>query len=184
MFAKAVFLLALASGLRVSQLAALTRHQSLTCFEVGDAAVSLAPSPTFLAKNERVGHRLGPVRVPAWLVEGVHHALCPVAALRRYLSLSPGDHERLWVFPGSLRICNAWDLSKVICGVIKEAVPGSSPRANQVRSCASSLVFLRSFDLSVVLESGQWASIRSFVTRYLAPHIGDVPCVAMGALPN
>ena len=103
-FEKAVFLLALASGLRVSQLAALTRHQSLTSFEAGDAAVSLAPSPTFLGKNERVGHRLGPVRVPAWLVEGVHHALCPVAALRRYLALFPGVHERF-----------SWQLESVYC---------------------------------------------------------------------
>ena len=55
---KALFLIALASGLRSSQLKALTRFPPWTSFAEDDSRVSLAPSANFLAKNEREDHRL------------------------------------------------------------------------------------------------------------------------------
>ena len=49
----ALFLVALASGFRASQLKALTRFPRYTSFTTDGSAVSLAPSPMSLAKNER-----------------------------------------------------------------------------------------------------------------------------------
>ena len=137
------------------------------------------------AKNERRGHSLGPLVVPAWLSEGVHHQLCPVAALRDYIRCVPaGSEDKLWLWPDSLRPCSPAHLATVICRVITAGDQGTSPKAHQVRSYAASLAYLRSFDLSKVQEAGQWASCVSFVTRYLATHLSDVPCVAMTVAPN
>lgn len=47
---RAVFLIALASELRVSQIAALVRAPSLPQFSTGDLSVSLAPHPRLLTK--------------------------------------------------------------------------------------------------------------------------------------
>ena len=59
-FEKALFLLAVASGLRSSQLHALTCQPGLTVFSAGFSSVSLAPSPGLLAKIEREGLVLDP----------------------------------------------------------------------------------------------------------------------------
>ena len=61
---KALFLVAMASGLRSSQLHALTRHPAWLVFAPDGQRVSLAPSPKFLAKNEREGHVLTPYHHP------------------------------------------------------------------------------------------------------------------------
>lgn len=107
-FAITVFLLALASGMRESQWAALTRSH------------------------------------------------IPLSVLfKRYLNSFTCNSDRLWIKPHNNKAYNPWDLMKAICQVIKEAVPGS----NQVRSCASSIAFLRSFDLTKVSSQGQWAHL-------------------------
>ena len=62
---RALFLVAMASGLRASQLHALTRHPSWLVFATDGGRVSLAPSPRFLAKNEREGLVLTPIVIRA-----------------------------------------------------------------------------------------------------------------------
>ena len=62
---KAAFLIALATGLRISQLGALPRAPGMLGYGPSDSLVSLAPRSDFLAKNARSGHVLGPVVVPA-----------------------------------------------------------------------------------------------------------------------
>ena len=77
----------------MSQLAALKHAIMFTRFSQDDTSVSLAPHPLFLAKNEREGHRLGPVSFPMWKENGGHHTLCPVAALREYMERRRGEAE-------------------------------------------------------------------------------------------
>ena len=180
---RALFLIALASGHRVSQLAALVRGPAFLRFFPGDAGVSLAPFPGFLAKNERDRHRLAPGFVRAWSGGGIPHALCPVAALRAYLRVVGGPSDALWVFPSSGTPLRADAVSRVLTKVIVEADPGASPRAHQIRSYSSSLAFFRTFDLEGVAAAGQWASPSVFVSRYLNPLLADTPCVVMGGVP-
>ena len=78
---KALFLMALASGLRSSQLFALIRHPSWLVFSQDGRQVSLAPSPGFLAKNERIGHSVSPCVLRAWMVGSAFHPLCLVGTL-------------------------------------------------------------------------------------------------------
>ena len=180
---KALFLVALASGLRVSQLRALTRSENLTKFAPDSSQVTLAPNPKFIAKNERLHHRMKPVMVPA-LIEGERpHSLCPVVALRKYMREVVGDDENLWIWPRTQQAMSTAQVAKLIRQVIEEADPGKAPMAHDVRGCASSLAFGRSLDPYQVQLAGQWASCSTFVNRYLFPRVTESHCVAMGSLP-
>ena len=185
LFSRTLFLVAMATGHRVSQLAALLRSPEFTRFGPDDSSVTLATRPLFLAKNERAGHRMKPVTIHAWLTGGTHHPLCPVKAMREYLSATSGSSNvNLWLDPHSARPLNSSALAKHLVHIIHLADPLSHPRAHQVRKYASSLAFFRSFDIETVREAGQWSSPKSFVQRYLLPHLTNVPCVAMGSTPG
>ena len=184
-FRRALFLTAMASGLRVSQLHALTRHPSLTYFSDNDSSVSLAPSPRFLAKNEREGHRLEPFIIPAWLGGGARQSLCPVLALRSYIndtSNAPLDH--LFVFPRSGKACSRRQIVNLLKEIIIEGDPGSQPQSRDLRSFSASLAYFRLFDVDRTQVQGQWKSSHSFCNNYFKENLPDVPCVAMGTLPS
>ena len=181
---KAIFLVAMATGHRVSQMAALLRTPQFMRFGLNDSSVTLAPKPLFLAKNERAGHRMSPVVVPAWITPAGHHPLCPVAALRAYISATPSaSGPELWVDPQSSKVLKTRDLASSLVHLISTADPLSQPKAHQVRKYASSLAFFRSFDVEQVRQAGQWSSAASFVQRYLQPHLSNTRCVAMGSAP-
>lgn len=185
LFRRALFLLALASGLRASQIYALSRLPAWTVFSAGDRQVSLAPVPSFLAKNERDGHCLLPIIVPAWWDGDSPHALCPVSALRRYLlATARSRSSHLFVWPATLQPCSRVHIARVLCDTVEAADPGKCPRGHDVRRCASTLHFLRSHSLEATRKAGQWSSVLTFVRRYLDVRLLDVPCVAMSSLPT
>ena len=79
-----IFLLALATGARVSELAALPREDEFVVFS-GDG-VTLFPNPNFLARNENPNIRRDPIFIHKLLLDsGTNHPLCLVEALRSYL---------------------------------------------------------------------------------------------------
>lgn len=95
---KALFLIALATGLRASQLGAVTEH-NWTTFATRFSSVSLVPAPTNLTKNESEDYRLQPVLIPAWIESRQHHKLCSVLALHQhqYMKLtSQANKDHLW----------------------------------------------------------------------------------------
>ncbi|XP_045133532.1 transcription termination factor 2-like isoform X2 [Portunus trituberculatus] len=129
---KALFLVAMASGLRASQLHALIRHPSWLVFSRDGQRVSLAPSPKFLAKNEREGHSLAPMVLQAWMEGLHHHPLCPVESLQQYVgSTSGSQHARLFIWPDIHKPLSRIHISKVLCGVIEEADPGHAPKGTK-----------------------------------------------------
>lgn len=87
-FRKALFLITLASGLRISQLESLTRFPAWTVFWPLLELVSLAPSPTHLAKIEGEDHCLPLVIVPSFMDGGSLYSLCLVWALYDYSQLT------------------------------------------------------------------------------------------------
>ena len=182
---KTIFLIAMATGHRVSQLAALLRTDQFMRFGPNDSSVTLAPKPLFLAKNEREGHRMSPVLVPAWMTPSGHHPLCPVAALRTYVSTTSAfSGAELWANPTSLKALKTVGLATALVNLISSADPESKPKAHQVRKYASSLAFFRSFDVEQVRRAGQWSSSASFIHRYLQTHLSHAQCVAMGSAPQ
>lgn len=181
---KALFLVAMASGLRASQLHALVRHPSWLVFSPDGSRVSLAPSPKFLAKNERDGHVLTPIVLRAWL-EGVQpHPLCPVEALRRYVAASPQrTHTRLFLWPSTATPLTRLHVSKLLCSTIEAADPGKAPRGQDVRAMSATLAFLQHYSLDQTVREGQWASARSFIHHYLDHSLPAVPCASMAGPP-
>lgn len=181
---RAIFLLALATGFRASQLAALTRHPNFTNFGSEGTSLTLAPSPKFLAKNERADYLLAPLQIPALIEKGQHLPLCPVQATDTYIQSTPGlSKEHLFYNSRSHNPLGPRSISKLLCRVIEIADPGNSPRAHSVRGVAASLAFLRSHSLTRVQELGGWASTESFLNRYLLHDQRTTNCVAMGTVP-
>ncbi|KAG0721144.1 hypothetical protein GWK47_006512 [Chionoecetes opilio] len=134
---KALFLVALATGFRASQLRALTRFPQWTTFSRDGSAVSLSLSPKVLGKNERQDHRLQPVVVPAWSAgdAGTH----PCARFRRsrcYLDASePWACDLQFLFRDPVTGSSPHhqgDWAGRLRGVIESADPGHAPRAHDV----------------------------------------------------
>ena len=174
----------MATGHRVSQLAALLRTHQFMRFGLDDSSVTLTPKPLFLAKNEREGHRVSPVLVPAWMSPSGHHPLCPVASLRAYVAATASySGNALWVNPPSLKVLKSADLATNLVRQISIADPQSQPKAHQVRKYASTLAFFRSFDVEHVRRAGQWSSSANFIQHYLQPHLSDAQRIAMGSAP-
>ena len=181
---KALFLTAMASGMRASQLHALTRHPAWLVFSEDGRRVSLAPSPKFLAKNEREGHILSPIVIQAWMDRDHHHLLCPVEALRRYVEASQQrTHHRLFLWPTSGKPLSRIQISKMLCSTIEAADPGKAPKGKDIRAMSSTLAFLRHYSVDQSLREGQWASDRSFVHHYLDQSLQAVPCSTMAGPP-
>ena len=181
---KALFLVAMASGLRASQLHALIRHPAWLVFTPDGRRVSLAPSPKFLAKNEREGHTLTPLVIQAWMDGPSHHPLCPVDALRQYLVVTPyHTNTRLFIWPTTRKPMSRLQISKLLCTIINEADPGKAPKGKDVRTMSSTLAFLQHFSLDLAKRDGQWASDHSFVYHYLDHSLEAVPCVSMAGPP-
>ena len=123
-FREALFLIAVATGHRVSHLAALLRTHQLMRLDRDDSSVTQDPKPLFLAKIERAGHRMSPVVVPAWITPAGHHSLCPVASLRAYVSAtSSASGPDRWLIPHSSRVLKTSDLASRL---VRHLGPGSS----------------------------------------------------------
>ena len=182
---RALFLVAMASGLRASQLHALLRIPGCLVIAEDSSQMSLAPDPAFLAKNEREGHILSPVVIPAWRVDGHPHDLCPVAALEQYIEATRDTQEsRLFLSSTTGSPLSRRQLSTLLCRIIQTADPGHGPVAQDIRRLSSTLAFLRQYSVDMVRRDGQWSSSYSFVHHYLQMGLRDVPCVAMSGAPS
>ena len=97
-----LFLLALATGGRVSEIHALLRGEDFISFN--DSGVTLYPNPNFLCKNEDPGCRRGPIFISSLReTDGSLHKLCPVHHLRRFLNLTSSTPSvKLFVKPSDL----------------------------------------------------------------------------------
>lgn len=115
-------------------------------------------------KSENMRHSLLPFHVPAWIVRGSHHALCPVKALLQYLESTRGaSSEFLFVNSANYtKPLSATSIASILIKVIQEADPDTSPKAHEARAFASTLAFLRSHSLEQVREGGQWKSYSGF----------------------
>jgi len=86
LFLKTLFLTALASGKRVSELAALQR--SPLSLAPRDSAITLSVRKGFLHKNQTADRTPAALTIPALLVLDAHHKLCPVRTIKVYVRRS------------------------------------------------------------------------------------------------
>ena len=134
-----IFLIALASGGRVSEISALRRGPDFT-YVTPSGHLSLQPGPDFLAKNEDPQQRRKPWRISP--LPGDDPSLCPVATTQDYLDcmadITFGSLFRHHISGKPLTV------AAVRCrltSLIKRCNPGSIPKTHDLRKMASSLAF-------------------------------------------
>ena len=176
---KAVFLLALASGARASELAALSRDEKWISFNE-DGSLLLRPDPSFLAKNELPAERWNPWSIPA--LEGDDKALCPVQSLRDYLeATSSAKTSSLFLNQIGSKALSTANISSILCQVIKAGDKDSFPSGHDVRKVASSLAFFRGMELSALSRYTGWRS-RGVFTKHYCTRLNELKlsCVSAG----
>lgn len=183
---KAVFLLALASGRRRSEIHAVA-FDSIQYSDV-DGSLILYPQIGFLAKTQLAEDGrscLDPITVPplsnVLSPDMDEKKSCPVRALQYYLKKTEGfrsDTVRLFVSHRTGK-----DIAKgTISGWIKRAValayqhtPGLSTdqkrmlrvKAHEVRAFSASWALLKGVPLDSILRAGRWRSHTTFTNYYL-----------------
>ena len=177
LFKKTLFLTALASGNRASELSAI-RRDSIN-FLPGNKGVIMSVRPGFLYKNQRMDRTPPNITFPA--LEDFP-PLCPVKCLKLYLERTePVDRNpSLFLNPITNSNIQRPVLSLWLCRTIKEFCPESIPKAHDVRKQAASLAWVKGIPPNQIVEAAFWSSSSVFVDRYLNNQVStNVPCVAL-----
>ena len=183
---KTVFLLALASGKRRSEIHAWLA--SSVYFNADYSRATLSPSPAFLAKNQLASDGpacVQPVVIPA-LAPGLDldlledRSLCPVRALRIYLDRTKDSRKDKNLLFISMKKGFRKDISKStvshwIKDTIKtcytladnETLQVSRVKAHDVRALSASLAFKGGIPLEQILSACYWRSHNTFTNFYL-----------------
>ena len=183
---KTVFLLAMASAGRRSELHALRFDQNYIQFKPKGAGVTLYFSPEFMRKNQKPNQVNDPWYIPAIPTGKPEFGApnCPVIALRyyhRYLTEHPElrkDRRRLFVpikDNNAGKELSASSISRWICTTIVDSHAATqdsknlsgSVKAHEVRAVATSLQLFNKADLHSVMKAGRWSSGGTFTSFYL-----------------
>ena len=178
---KTLFLLALASAKRISELHALSYRVSHTR---GWGEVSFSFVTGFVAKTQApssLAPRFEGISVPA-LPNARNNRngrlLCPVRAVKVYLDRTAPHRprcERFFVTAGRSKkeiaktTVSFW-LRKTISLAYElsgTALPVPAPRARETRGIAPSILFRKNFAVDQVLKSGTWRRHTTFMRHYL-----------------
>lgn len=164
LFLKTLFLTALASGNRASELSASVR----TGLSLTDAKAVLPTHPSFLFKNQNPQNPTPPdITFPAI---GNAHSLCPVTALRKYLAATQTlPHEDfVFIHPKSSKPLKAGRLSYWLAQAIKIGDPQAiRPAGHDIRKVGHSIAAFRNSTPRSILENGFWHNASVFVQKYL-----------------
>ena len=178
---KCLFLTALASGNRVSEITAVPRH-AVTWLNEGSRVV-LAVKSGFIYKNQRMNRAPPNITFDECRDGEIIHPLCPIRALKTYLERTNEftKGSKLFVNPQTGRDLNKGSIALWLCRTIQRFCPDSIPRAHDIRKMAASLAWVRGVDPSEIIASAFWARSDTFINRYLQANLRvSVPCVALG----
>ena len=180
---KVVFLLALASGKRRSELHALAFDR--IAWKEDGSSVKLGVIPSFVAKTQLAFMPAMTFSIPALstsLGQGMEEdvKLCPVRALRVYVDRTRELHigkKLLFVsyqknFSKDIRAptISGW-IKKCVIYCYEQAAGARSGsfrvRAHDVRALAASLAFHHHVPITEIMEACSWSSHNTFTTYYL-----------------
>ena len=175
---KTLFLLALASAKRVSELQALSK---VVGFRGEDCIVKYVD--VFVAKTESLENpipRSFIIKGLAPLTEGMQERLlCPVRCLKYYLDRIEnlrGSHSRLFCsLSNPAKPLSKNGMSFLLKSLIRDAHINFSPnderilkvKAHDIRSMATSLAFKKNIALDKILEAANWRTKNIFASVYL-----------------
>ena len=179
---KSLFLVALATGNRVSELAAMSRGS--TTFSPKFTSVVIPVKPGFLYKNQSMFKTPPNITIKALFNEDKsHHRLCPVDALRHWLRLSePWGSDTIFINPKSKKPMNSGSISSYLVHTINAAIPKTFAKAHDLRKISASLAWVRGIPPHEIVRSLFWNNSSTFIRKYLVP-LKDRPvnCVAAGS---
>lgn len=179
---KTVFLIALASGRRRSEIHALTADEACVNFTHDESAVELHVYPGFLAKNQLPSVAHTGITIPALPRDTDDSAihLCPVRALKAYLRrvshIRKGRHRLFisfrhnWTKEVSASTISRWIVETIKLAYNLSGEQESCPdnvNAHEVRALSTSWAWLNHVPLDKVLRAGYWSSESSFIRFYL-----------------
>ena len=175
---KTRFLLAIATGNRVSEIHAITRNGLSRIDE--NSPVQLAVKPGFLYKNQRANR--SPPNIEVFPLSSGSPTLCPVKNLALYLRLTSSvDRGPLFINSRTNSPIHKSTVSRLICQVIEEADPGKFPKAHDTRRVDTSIAWTRGLEPSEITKRTFWRSSNIFIERYLS-HKGVFNCVALNTV--
>ena len=179
---KTVFLLALASGRRRSEIHALSATSGSVKFSADKSAVNLHFFPGFLAKNQLPSVAGLPLEIPALSGSVSETVLCPVRALSIYMQRTKPfrkGRKRLFVsyVKGYDKEISACTVSRWIVDTVRSSYDNSDSTshkicAHELRALSSSFAWLNKVPLDSVLRAGYWRSENSFIKCYLRDTAG------------
>jgi len=182
---KTMFLIALASGKRRSEIAALVADQRHLQFADGFSSVTLIPAVSFRSKTQPVLRPSDTWTIPSLsLLVGAEddRLLCPVRTLRYYLDRTKDDQRRglgsqlfLPLSP-DVRTTTPNMVSRLICNTIFRAYlsdddPADTDNvritAHEIRAMAASWKATNCVPLDEVLRTASWKNSTTFTSHYL-----------------
>ena len=182
---KTLFLTALASAARVSELGALSAEEGFIRVKDDKSEVVLRPFDGFLAKNQRSSEAPREYTVRALRdhvpVDDPERLLCPVRALSTYLRRTNkfrGARKKLFIsyMPGRTQEIGVQSIARWLRDVIKLTyelqsadvlVQELQTNAHEIRAIASSLAVWRNTSVQDVLQTAYWKNHNTFTDFYL-----------------
>ena len=182
---KTCFLLSLATAKRVSEIQAFS---NIICHSEDWSSITLTFDPSFIAKTQRPGDHssaLSPVTIPS-----LEHtlspdladvSLCPVRAVREYLSKTEGlrdkNSKRLFISfqPGRNKDVSKNTIAYWLKTTIKSAYSSANRwdvslhqvKPHEIRALSTSLVFSRNLNIKEVMDAASWRGESTFARFYL-----------------
>jgi len=159
---KTLFLVALASGNRVSELAACTRSGAT----ISNIRTTLSVRRGFLFKNQTMNHSPPPITFPSI---DMRHPLCPARALRDYIDRTEQlpHNGCLFVHPTSGHPLKAGRLSYWLWKAIETtASPTTKFGGHDLRKLGHSVAWIRGVPTEDILKNGFWQSPNVFTNNY------------------
>jgi integrase len=165
---KTAFLMALATGRRVSELHALRK----TDLVITDEKVVFAVAEGFISKTQKPGDT--PL-VIEMIANSGNEALCPVKCLKQYLvmteKLRPDRHQLFVSFCTPHKEISKDTLSRWLASVIRDSYKVLHDcllphvNAHEIRAVAASM-FVRGNTIDDILSTGLWKSKFCFLNHY------------------
>ena len=166
---KTLFLVALATGNRVSEIAAFTRVGSKIL--PGSKKAIIAVRPGFLYKNQTMDRSPPNIVIKALLDQNLtHNRLCPVDSLRCWLALSdPWGIDAIFANPKSHKKMNRGAVSQLLVTTINRSQPGVLAKAHDLRKVSATFAWARGVPPHQIIQTMFWKSTSVFLDKYLVP---------------
>ena len=180
---KTVFLLAITTAKRVSDLHALSVHSECLSFDGDGKSVRLQPNPVFVTKTQRVASyvRLEAFHPPPFSSEQDRrlHNICPLRSLSHYILRTKdirGSVSQLFVTFGPGRAAGKAASKPTVSRWLVEAIrlaytskgvdPPAGLRAHSSRAQATSWALFKGVSLQEVCDAANWSSGLTFADFY------------------